>query len=139
MKRSRPAGRNVEQIYAALRTCGRPMSAYQVLDSVRPHGISAPPTVYRALEQLVDKGQVHRLESMNAYIACTDPHHQHDVPVFAICTECKGTEELNGAVVRAVLADQAERAGFTMDHATVELKGRCANCATTEGDTVTVS
>lgn len=106
------------------------MSAYQVLDSVREHGISAPPTVYRALGQLVDTGQVHRLESMNAYVACSDPGHQHDVAVFAICTQCKGTEELNGGVVRAVLDDQAERVGFAVEHATVELKGHCARCRT---------
>ena len=128
MKRSRPAGKNVEEVYDALRSVKRPMSAYQVLDQVRGHGISAPPTVYRALEQLVDQGRVHRLESMNAYVACCDPGHQHNVPVFAICVECKSTQELSGAVVRAVLDDQAERAGFAMEHATVELKGRCAAC-----------
>jgi len=134
MKRSRPAGKNVEEVYAALSTLKRPMSAYQVLDQVREHGISAPPTVYRALEQLVDQGRVHRLESMNAYVACCDPGHEHDVPVFAICVVCKGTEELSGAVVRAVLDDQAERAGFAMERATVELKGRCAACRSANDD-----
>ena len=84
MKRSRPAGMNVEEVYDALRTLNRPMSAYQVLDQVREHGISAPPTVYRALEQLVEQGRVHRLESMNAYVACCDPEHQHDAKRCAL-------------------------------------------------------
>ena len=134
MKRSRPAGKNVEEVYDALRTLNRPMSAYQVLDQVREHGISAPPTVYRALEQLVEQGRVHRLESMNAYVACCDPEHQHDVPVFAICVECKGTEELRGTLVRAVLDEQTERAGFAMHSATVELKGQCATCRSTSDE-----
>jgi len=136
MKRSRPAGKNVEEVFDALRTLKRPMSAYQVLDRVREHGISAPPTVYRALEQLVDQGRVHRLESMNAYVACCDPGHRHDVPVFAICVECKSTQELTGTVVRAVLDDQAKRASFTIEHATVELKGRCADCSAATGDAI---
>lgn len=125
---ARSLRRNHQHIYEALRAAGRPMSAYQVLDSVREHGISTAPTVYRALDYLVGKGQVHRLETMNAYVACSDPGHVHDVPVFAICTTCRGTEELTGVGVLKVLERQAEEAGFAIDRATVEIEGRCATC-----------
>lgn len=120
--------RNHQHVYEVLRTAGRPMSAYQVLDSVRDLGISTAPTVYRALDYLVGKGQVHRLETMNAYVACSDPGHPHDVPIFAICTACRQTEELSGAGVLALLNQRADDAGFTMDHATVEIEGYCGAC-----------
>ncbi len=129
MKRARPSTRNHEHVYRVLRSAKGPMSAYQVLDQVREHGISAPPTVYRALDYLVDQGQVHRLESINAYVACSDPQHDHAVPVFAICSECGRIEELRGVGVRTAVEAQAAEIGFRMETATVELKGRCAKCA----------
>ncbi|MCF3933105.1 transcriptional repressor [Acuticoccus sp. M5D2P5] len=129
MKRSRVSSRNHEHVYRVLQSAKGPMSAYQVLDQVREHGISAPPTVYRALDYLVDQGQVHRLESINAYVACRDPKHVHTVPVFAICADCGGIDELPGVGVLTALEAQAQGIGFVMEGATVEIKGRCAACA----------
>jgi Fur family transcriptional regulator, zinc uptake regulator len=78
--------RNQTEILACLRKAKEPMSAYAILDKVRTVGISHPPTVYRALSELMEKGMVHRLQSRSAFIACD--HGACDGKlVFAICRE----------------------------------------------------
>ena len=104
------------------------MSAYELLDAVRPNGISAPPTVYRALTRLIGEGLVHRLESINAYVACADSEHHRDPAVFTICRDCGQVDELpEGKLVRQ-LQDRAMQRGFRVETTTIELSGRCASC-----------
>jgi Fur family transcriptional regulator, zinc uptake regulator len=119
---------NYQHVYRALHSTGGPMTAYQVLDAVRPHGISAPPTVYRALNRLVDEGLAHRLESISAYVACADPQHRHGSAVFAICNHCGRIEELIAATIIKRLHNRAVERGFKVSDTTVELRGRCADC-----------
>jgi Fur family zinc uptake transcriptional regulator len=119
---------NYQQVYRALHSAGAPMTAYEVLDAVRPHGISAPPTVYRALNRLVDEGLAHRLESISAYVACADPQHDHDSAVFAICNHCGRIDELLDASIRKRLHARAAERGFKISDTTIELRGRCASC-----------
>ena len=69
------------------------MSAYAILDRVRTSGISHPPTVYRALNELMQKGMVHRLQSRSAFIACG--HGACDGKfAFAICRQCDKVVEI---------------------------------------------
>jgi Fur family zinc uptake transcriptional regulator len=78
--------RNQSEILACLRKAKEPMSAYAILDQVRTAGISHPPTVYRALAELMEKGMVHRLQSRAAFIACG--HGACDGKfAFAICRD----------------------------------------------------
>ena len=87
----RPA---TEELYRVLRAAASPMTAYEILDAVRSKGISAPTTVYRALSRLMRAGLAHRLESMNAYVACAEPEQRHDMAIFAICLDCGRTDEM---------------------------------------------
>jgi len=121
---------NQERIYEALQAAGRPLSAYELLDRVRTFGISAPPTVYRALDRLVESGRAHRLESLNAYIACNAPDHQHDQAVFAICTDCGSVDEYDAPRIFASLKKLAKGNRFDFESAVIELKGRCGACGT---------
>jgi Fur family transcriptional regulator, zinc uptake regulator len=119
--------RNQTEILSCLRKSKEPMSAYAILDQVRTAGISYPPTVYRALAELIEKGMVHRLQSRAAFIACD--HGACDGKfAFAICREC-------GKVVEIPLSDddQAALLGFAPEEivpeqVTLELAGLCAAC-----------
>ena len=63
----------------------KPMGAYDLLPALAADGFnSAPPTVYRALDFLLDLGLVHRLASLNAFIGCTHTGHEHD-SCFLLC------------------------------------------------------
>ena len=119
--------RNQCKILTCLRKTKEPMSAYAILDRVRTAGISHPPTVYRALNELMQKGMVHRLESRSAFIACG--HGVCDGKfAFAICRHC-------GKVVEIPLSDE-DRAGLlalapdeiAAEQVTLELAGLCGAC-----------
>ncbi len=125
---------NNRLVLEALRKAGEPMTAYEVIGALRPHGISAPSTVYRALEQLVHSGQVHRLESINSFIACDQPAHQEDV-AFAICDGCGDVSELSHRRLAGMMRTLADMASLKVrGRSTIEIHGICARCAEQEED-----
>ena len=121
-----PVG-NAGRVLAVLREFGRPISAYDVLDRLRPDGVSAPTTVYRALKTLIDMRLVHRLEALNAYVACPHPRHSEDV-CFAICEACGRVDEVDDRRLRQFVDDWCEAEGFLLARTAVELIGTCAPC-----------
>jgi len=108
----------------------QPVGAYQLLDELRESGRSAaPPTVYRALDFLLEQGLVHRLATNNTYLACAHPQHPH-AAVFLVCSQCGHTQEVHTGGVTDELGHQAEQFDFTIEHASVELTGLCSRCRT---------
>ncbi len=111
---------------------GRPVKAYDLLDMVRSGegaGADAPPTVYRALDFLLANGFIHKLQSVNAFVACHHPDSaQHSVP-FLICNRCHNAVELEDAEVVASLDERARALGFVPQAQTLEVHGLCAGCA----------
>jgi Fur family zinc uptake transcriptional regulator len=128
MKRAVAKAPKHQQILRILQTAGVPMTAYEVLDAARKHEISAPPTVYRALNKLIEQGAAHRLETINAYVACVDPHHRHGTAMFAICRDCGTVEELDETDTLRRLIATADKRGFKIESAVIELKGQCNAC-----------
>ena len=131
MAASRALPKNASLVHKFLRRQDAPASAYHILDGLRDVGITAPPTVYRALGQLVARGLAHRVESLNAFVACSDPDHD-DGNGFAICTDCGSVTEFSGETVRKALGDIARCQGFALDHATIELQCLCSSCRPAE-------
>jgi len=122
--------RNQGLVLDALNHATEPLSAYDLLDRLREDGLRAPLQVYRALDKLVEKGLAHRLESLNAFVACTDTHcHRSGTIAFAICEACGRVDEFADDVVRERLARWAAETGFRPTRTTIELRGRCAACA----------
>jgi Fur family zinc uptake transcriptional regulator len=107
-----------------------PAGAYDLLDRLREtRDGAAPPTVYRALEFLLEHGLIHKLESRSAYVGCIghgDPDHAAQ---FLICRTCGQVTELDDHELAHALEDAARRLGFTVGKATIEAEGRCASCA----------
>ena len=114
-------------IVDALRDVGKPLSAYEIIDHLKEKGLSAPPTVYRALNRLIEDGLAHRLESLNAFVACRHPHHK-GTAAFAICDGCGTVREFHEAESVRRLDAAAFEAGFTVKEMTIELRGRCKDC-----------
>lgn len=107
----------------------QPVGAYALLDRLKGDGRSAaPPTVYRALEFLLDQGLVHKIESLNAFVGCDRPEERH-VSQFLICGNCKAAVELNDPAILRAVETSAGRAGFTVSRVTLEVQGLCADCA----------
>lgn len=104
------------------------LKAYDLLDQLAvEHASARPPTVYRALDFLIEQGLVHRIESLNAYVACPCPEHAHGFQLL-ICRHCGRVEELHLDDVNAQLAQRARDLGFRVERQTIELLGGCDTC-----------
>ena len=77
----------------------------------------------------MDSGDVHRLESINAYLSYSNQKHHHGPVVFAICRECGHVDEMVGGTLTQNLKANAKQCGFRVEAAIIELKGTCAFCA----------
>ncbi|MFQ6549631.1 transcriptional repressor [Aestuariibius sp. 2305UL40-4] len=105
-----------------------PMSAYDVLDRLRETTPKlAPPTIYRALAALTERGRVHRLESLNAFIACRCDH-RHDAAVLSICDGCGVVQESVAPELVADLSAITGQSGFAVKRHVIEVHGTCADC-----------
>lgn len=120
-----PLRKEVLQLVAA---AGKPVKAYDLLDQLRDsHGNAAPPTVYRALDFLLENGFIHKLESINAYVSCHHPAEAHQVP-FLICDVCSSAQEVCDPRVAELIEAQAKAMGFRPQGQTLEVHGVCKNC-----------
>ena len=125
-KRSNGAEQD-DVVLKALKRAHRPLSAYAIIAVVRDRLSLAPPTVYRTLERLIDAGHVHKLESLNAFVACTHEPHD-DGPAFAICDDCGSVTEISLPKVDRSLEQWSRSKKFALSAAVVELHGTCQDC-----------
>lgn len=104
------------------------LKAYELLDEIKIlQPGAAPPTVYRALDFLVEQGLIHRLDAINAWTACTDAAGTpHDVLV--VCTRCGAVAELSDPGLSDQLAACVAEAGFILTGHETELRALCHAC-----------
>jgi len=112
-----------------------PTGAYELLDRLRgTRRTAAPPTVYRALDFLLEQGLIHRVERLSAFVGCV-AHDQHaHAAQFLICRRCNRVTEIDDHAVAHALAEAAARAGYTVGKATIEAEGLCADCTAGRGE-----
>ena len=107
----------------------RALGAYAILDLLREAGFSSqPPVAYRALDFLVENGFVHKIERLNAFVACTHPGETH-FPTFMICRLCQKIAEAQSGINAVSLTEVADSAGFQIEQTIVEAQGVCQSCA----------
>ena len=104
---------------------GQPIGAYGLLGRLSGHPM--PPTVYRAIDFLLAQKFIHRIESLNAFVACLDSDHPHESQ-FVICRDCGSTEELHDDAIVASIRRHGQSLGFRIDSQIVEVRGVCAAC-----------
>jgi Fur family zinc uptake transcriptional regulator len=124
--------KNQTLVFDVLTKAEAPLSAYTILDKLRDQGFRAPLQVYRALEKLLEYGVVHRLESINSFVACAHPHedcHTHGLVAFAICESCGQVTEFHDHEVDHRLMDWLRSQKFKAEKATIEIRGHCATCS----------
>ncbi|RWO03273.1 MAG: transcriptional repressor [Mesorhizobium sp.] len=93
-------------------------------------GLRSPLQVYRALEQLIEDGTAHKIESLSAFALCTRAECGTDGhAIFAICKKCGRAEEFHDHALERVLRRLATREGFCTKASTIELSGLCETCA----------
>lgn len=125
-------------VLQALNDSSIPLTAYELLDILREKGISAPPTVYRSLSRLMEKGFVHRIASLNAYSPCPAGHdHSHasegennltHVPILFLCRLCRKSQEVQDMTLTGRLRETAQEKNFKPEIMNLEILGVCGSC-----------
>ncbi|MBB5516465.1 Fur family zinc uptake transcriptional regulator [Rubricella aquisinus] len=106
----------------------RALGAYAILDLLRDAGFgSQPPVAYRALDFLAEHGFVHKIERLNAFVACAHPDKHHS-PAFMICRKCDAVAETDTAPATGALGEAARAAGFHIEKTVMEAEGICPAC-----------
>lgn len=123
-----PVRRRVLEILLEQHTA---LGAYDILNVLRDEGLgSQPPVAYRALDFLVKHGFVHKIERLNAFVACSHMGEDH-APVFLICRGCDAVAEVHGDPSDAALSNAADPSGFVIERVVTEATGLCPACSKT--------
>ena len=104
-----------------------PLSAYEILDGLATQGITAPTTVYRALNKLVNDKLIHKIESLNTWTLCCGSH-QNNMPIFEISKNCGNVTEHLDSNLTKTIRKLSERSGFSADNSVFEIHGQCGDC-----------
>lgn len=109
-----------------------PLGAYKLMDMLSELNTRriAPPTVYRAIDFLLEQGLIHKIHSQNAYIGCTHPESPHN-NCFLICKDCGVAIELPSEPVTTMVNAMADQYDFKIDQQSLEIEGVCAQCQKT--------
>jgi Fur family zinc uptake transcriptional regulator len=108
---------------------GGPVKAYDLLEAMRSSGRPIPPaTAYRTLEFLLEQGLAHRVNALNAYVACTGEHAGRRL-FLLVCSICRKTEEINDPVLYHSMLGRLGELGFSLAGGSVEIQGICPCCA----------
>ncbi len=125
--RRRKGAEHAQGVLEVLRAAGGPLSAYDIIASIGDGHDVAPATVYRALDRLIAAGQAHKLQSLNAYVACKHDA-QCETPAFAICDRCGTVTEFSPRELGKSLAVWCRTSEFELMTTTLELHGVCQSC-----------
>lgn len=107
---------------------GRPLGAYDVMEVLaEERGRVAPPTVYRSLDFLQDQGLVHKVLSVNGFVACSETARPHAAEIF-ICRHCGNAIEVARKAADPRLEETAAELDFAIESVVLEVRGRCADC-----------
>ncbi|MGB6230225.1 MAG: transcriptional repressor, partial [Litorimonas sp.] len=113
-----------EHVYRALLRAPQPVGAYDILDTLDGVGAQKPPTVYRALDWLMEMGLAHRIATVSKFVAV--PDDRADRPVaYLLCRQCGEARTLDAAPLAASLTLAVRDTGFRKDDAVIEITGLC--------------
>ena len=114
--------RSVAQSHSAV-------GAYDIIERMAEHGPRpAPITVYRALDFLLAHGLVHKIESRNAFVACSHSHEGQPAALL-ICESCGTVAELDAPEIFERIGEKAKAQKFSPAHILIEMSGTCGACA----------
>lgn len=117
-----------KNVLALLKKSKTPLTAYDILAKLQDKGIKAPQTVYRALDALVERGLIHRIQSLGAFVACHNDEQDHGTQ-FAVCRKCNKVLELHDHRICNFIKEISKNIKFHIEREMLELIGICEDCA----------
>ena len=119
-----------KQVFEIIIKNNKPIKAYQILDEIRniTNKPSHPPTVYRAIDFLIENGFVHKLNSINSFVGCFHPK-THEECYFLICKKCNLYQECCDDSLKDRISKTAIHNNFIISNTTLEIEGHCLDCS----------
>ena len=122
--RRRNACENEALVMHAIATANAPLSAYDIARATcRTGSPMVPAQVYRSLTRLIERGQVLRIESLNAYL-----RRDGESDACLICEDCNHVRMIAMPVLRACMGEVADGTGFAVEQCVIEVRGHCPDC-----------
>ncbi len=115
-------------VYDHLKTLNCARGAYELLEDLRAEGFRMPSQIYRVLNRLLELGLIHKIETLNAFVACDQGHHS-GLSVFSVCDECSCTKELSPPDYVNLIEKLTAAEGFRSRAISIEVMGLCAKCS----------
>ena len=120
---------NQQTVLKLLEETKEPLKAYTILFDIQKKGIKSPLQVYRALDKLIEIGKVHKIESKNSYIACSNANCNSKTSTsFLICETCDKVTELKKNNLTSYFSKQSEKSNFKYTKHNLEIYGLCHAC-----------
>ena len=121
--------KNQKIVLDLLKNAKEPLGAYTILFNTEKKGIKAPLQVYRALDKLIENGKVHKIESKNSYVICTNSECDSlKSTSFLICQNCDKVSEIKQSNLREDLSSLSKGSDFDYVNHNLEIYGICKNC-----------
>ena len=107
----------------------KPIKAYDILKKLANKIKNPkPPTAYRAIDFWQKHNFIHRVESLNAYAACSEGH-AHTGTQFLICDDCGKVIESNFRGISEILKKNIQNNTFKTLRWNLEINGICNQCS----------
>jgi len=116
-----PIRRHICQLLLEAR---HPLGAYDIIKQLKGVGSEKPPTVYRALNWLIEHGLVAKIEFNSRYTPIPIGVEADDL-AFVICRECGDADTLQAPGVSKSLHEKAKNCGFEDTQMVMEIIGLC--------------
>ena len=129
MHKENNLSKNQQIIFDVINKSPEPLKAYAILSNVQKKGIKAPPQVYRALDKLVERGKIHKIESKNAFVACRNTDCEiSKATAFSICESCEVVDEISNVKLSKYLSKFNHKKGMKFKRFNLEFFGLCKKC-----------
>jgi Fur family zinc uptake transcriptional regulator len=117
------------RILYILWSTNKPLKAYEILEElVNTIQNAQAPTVYRVLDYFVSAGIVHKIESIQSYTLCHEPHKKLPSEILMVCDQCHGVQEVYNKPLHILVKKVSEEQQFSIGQDVIELRGLCKNC-----------
>ena len=129
MTQTQILSRNQQIVLDIIEKAKGPLKAYSILFNVQKKGINAPQQIYRALDKLIKIGKIHKIESKNAFVACTSSNCEiSKATAFSICESCEKVSEINNSKLSKYLSNFEDNSGMRYNKYNLEFFGLCKKC-----------
>ena len=129
MQKNESLSKNQQIIFDFIEKAKEPLKAYSILFNVQKKGIKAPQQIYRALDKLIERGKIHKVESRNAFVACKNSNCEiSNATAFSICEKCEKVTEINNSNLSKYLTNFEDDTGMKFKKYNLEFFGICRKC-----------